>query len=241
GSGRAAQTTIDLGCGHHAAGDGAARLSTRTHAGAADRFHLRHRFRRRHDSLYHHQGSQSGRSKRKCHGRDEFSYVRSYGRDRSCFRPIRRQGIRDGRSHRPFPVRSDLLDCLHSGCNWVECFAAGDRTCSASYIKRAAWGNMKPAILCINAVISVSFITPAFAQQILEAKTSTELVSETPDLKKPPVLGSTRPEDLPPLFPEFADWLKRERVRVYGWIEGGYTHSSAGDRLLANAPTPNRF
>jgi hypothetical protein len=100
---------------------------------------------------------------------------------------------------------------------------------------------MKPAILCINAAISVSFITPAFAQQILEAKTSTELVSQTPDLKKPPVLGSTPPEDLPPLFPEFTDWLKRERIRVYGWIEGGYTHSSAGERLLANAPTPNRF
>jgi len=100
---------------------------------------------------------------------------------------------------------------------------------------------MKPAILCINAGLSVSLIATAFAQEMVDAKATTELASRTPELKKPPVLGSTRPEDLPPLFPEFADWLKRERVRVYGWIEGGYTHSSAGDRLLANAPTPNRF
>jgi hypothetical protein len=100
---------------------------------------------------------------------------------------------------------------------------------------------MKPAILCINAAISVSFITPAFAQQMVEATTKTELTSQAPELQKPPRLGSTPPEDLPPLFPEFTDWLKRERIRVYGWIEGGYTHSSAGERLLANAPTPNRF
>ena len=100
---------------------------------------------------------------------------------------------------------------------------------------------MKPAILCINAGISISLITTAFAQEMVEAKAKTELASPTPELKKPPVLGSIPPEDLPPLFPEFADWLKRERIRVYGWIESGYTYSSAGDGLLANAPTPNRF
>ena len=100
---------------------------------------------------------------------------------------------------------------------------------------------MKPAILCINAGISISLITTAFAQEMVEAKAKTELASSVPELKKPPVLGSIPPEDLPPLFPEFTDWLKRERIRVYGWIEGGYTYSSAGDGLLANAPTPNRF
>ena len=76
---------------------------------------------------------------------------------------------------------------------------------------------------------------------MVEAKAKTELASPIPELKKPPVLGSIPPEDLPPLFPEFTDWLKRERIRVYGWIEAGYTHSSVGDGLLANAPTPNRF
>jgi hypothetical protein len=100
---------------------------------------------------------------------------------------------------------------------------------------------MKPAILCINAVISVSLVTPAFAQQTVEAKTITELAPSMSELTKPPVLGSIPPENLPPLFPELTDWLKRERIRFYGWIEGGYTYSSAGDGLLASAPTPNHF
>src|SRR6267142_1107653 len=100
---------------------------------------------------------------------------------------------------------------------------------------------MKPAILCINAVISVSLVTPVFGQQILDAKTQAEPTSPAPELKRPPVLGSVAPENLPPLFPEFTDWLQQERIRFYGWIEGGYTYSSTGDHLLANAPTPNRF
>src|ERR1700720_3281642 len=100
---------------------------------------------------------------------------------------------------------------------------------------------MKPAILCINAVISVSLVTPVFGQQILDAKMQAEPTLPAPELKRPPVLGSVPPEDLPPFFPEFTDWLQQERIRFYGWIEGGYTYSSAGERLLANAPTPNRF
>ena len=90
-------------------------------------------------------------------------------------------------------------------------------------------------------MISVSLGSSAFAQEMVEVKTKGQLTSPTPELKKPPVLGSTAPENLPPLFPELAEWLTQERIRLYGWIEGGYTYSSTGDGLLANAPTPNRF
>jgi Putative beta-barrel porin-2, OmpL-like. bbp2 len=55
--------------------------------------------------------------------------------------------------------------------------------------------------------------------------------------------GSAAPEDLPAVLPEndFTRWLNRKRVRVYGWLDGGFTYSSAGSGPLAIGPTPNRF
>ena len=143
----------------------------------------------------------------------------------------------------PIFRRSELSDCVHRGRDWLECFAAGDSYMlgvrhrhKVNSAKKDETGN--PVHQCRDKCF---ILTTAFAQEMVEAKTNTELASPTPELKEPPVLGSIPPEDLPPLFPEFTDWLKRERIRVYGWIEGGYTHSSAGDGFLANAPTPNRF
>ena len=83
----------------------------------------------------------------------------------------------------------------------------------------------------------------ALAEQSSAADNKSQSTLSTPASQKEPVLGSVRPEDLPSLIPEneFTDWMKQERIRVFGWVDGGYTYSSAGDGLLANAPTSNRF
>jgi hypothetical protein len=61
------------------------------------------------------------------------------------------------------------------------------------------------------------------------------------------------PEALSPRLSDLWDTavtraFTKQRIRVYGWIDGGYTYSSAGDGLLSivdgragTAPTPNRF
>ena len=59
-------------------------------------------------------------------------------------------------------------------------------------------------------------------------------------------LGPVLPEDirlLGPLIPPNAltDWAASERLRAFGWAEGGYTASSTGSGLLNIAPTMNRF
>lgn len=37
------------------------------------------------------------------------------------------------------------------------------------------------------------------------------------------------------------DWMKRQRLRVFGWLDAGYTWSDTGGGLLRLAPRPNRF
>ena len=51
------------------------------------------------------------------------------------------------------------------------------------------------------------------------------------------------PAALPPLLPQtrVRDWLHKNRIRMYGWLDGGYTYASTGDGLLTDAPSPNRF
>jgi len=59
-------------------------------------------------------------------------------------------------------------------------------------------------------------------------------------------LGPVLPEDIKligSLIPPNAltDWLASERVRFFGWAEGGYTTSSTGGGLLEIEPRMNRF
>jgi len=54
------------------------------------------------------------------------------------------------------------------------------------------------------------------------------------------------PEELKPigssLLPDAVmDWAVGHRLRVFGWLTGGYTASSTGEGLLAIAPRANRF
>jgi hypothetical protein len=37
------------------------------------------------------------------------------------------------------------------------------------------------------------------------------------------------------------DWLHRNRIRMYGWLDGGFSYASTGDGLFPDAPSPNRF
>ncbi|MDB6017733.1 MAG: hypothetical protein JWR19_2222 [Pedosphaera sp.] len=97
--------------------------------------------------------------------------------------------------------------------------------------------------LLIYAMGCLSLAKPAFGQQSSAPESKGQLAQPEVEAQKPPVLGSVTPEKLPPFFAdtEYRDWLQARRVDVYGWVEGGYTYSSAGSGLLANAPTPNRF
>ncbi|WP_035353701.1 outer membrane beta-barrel protein [Edaphobacter aggregans] len=110
----------------------------------------------------------------------------------------------------------------------------------------------------VQAVVAfVALSAPAQQQEPLDGSADLALLtteSENP-ANAPPIayksdnsgiLGPVKPEDLTPLLSrlpetEFTSWLTRERIRLYGWVDGGYTYSSAGDGLLAVAPTPNRF
>ena len=59
-------------------------------------------------------------------------------------------------------------------------------------------------------------------------------------------LGPVLPEDI--ILPGFLlppsalrEWAAGQRLRVFGWIDGGYTVSSTGKGLLEVEPRPNRF
>ena len=58
-----------------------------------------------------------------------------------------------------------------------------------------------------------------------------------------PFASEMTPETLVPLLPDDAATraLHAAHLRLYGWVDGGFTYSSAGNGELPEAPTPNRF
>lgn len=70
-------------------------------------------------------------------------------------------------------------------------------------------------------------------------------VASTAATNPEPKLGPVLPENLRLiercLDPKTVDWLHREHIRIFGWIDGGYTWSDTGDGLLSKATRPNRF
>ena len=59
-------------------------------------------------------------------------------------------------------------------------------------------------------------------------------------------LGPVLPEDLKPIGSIIqsnsgSNWAADQRLRFFGWVEGGYTWSSTGSGLLAVEPRENRF
>jgi hypothetical protein len=85
----------------------------------------------------------------------------------------------------------------------------------------------------------------ASAQQATSAGTKDQQLSGRPDSAsdRKPFVSIIYPETLPPLLPDsrMRDWLHRNRVRMYGWVDGGFTYASTGYGLLTDATTPNRF
>lgn len=57
-----------------------------------------------------------------------------------------------------------------------------------------------------------------------------------------PKLGPTRPEEIDFLMDNsFGDFLKDRSIRVFGWLDAGYTYSTSGPGLMSVEPRPNRF
>lgn len=65
----------------------------------------------------------------------------------------------------------------------------------------------------------------------------------TPATPTPPRLGPTLPEDIRLWDSDSSTlaWLDHRRLRIFGWLSGGYTWSDSGDGLLRVAPRVNRF
>lgn len=68
---------------------------------------------------------------------------------------------------------------------------------------------------------------------------------DPPELQQHFGLG-VLPEDIVligPVIPPnpLTDWATSQHLRLFGWIDGGYTWSSTGSGLLAVEPRPNRF
>ena len=89
------------------------------------------------------------------------------------------------------------------------------------------------------------FVDRAYAQQRVPTESNDQELSGQADSApdRQPFVSVVFPEALPPLLPKSGeqDWLHQKRLRLYGWLDGGYTYASTGDGLLTNAPSPNRF
>jgi hypothetical protein len=50
-----------------------------------------------------------------------------------------------------------------------------------------------------------------------------------------PFISVIFPEALPPLLPQskLQDWTHGKRLRVYGWVDGGFTYASTGHGLFS--------
>jgi hypothetical protein len=96
----------------------------------------------------------------------------------------------------------------------------------------AFWGSTASS----PAIPGASEITPA----ISPASPPQPIVAAP--LRKP---GPVLPENLDlwssVCAPSSLDWMKAQRLRVFGWVNGGYTWSDSGDGMLAIAPRANRF
>ena len=93
--------------------------------------------------------------------------------------------------------------------------------------------------------LSPLLIRRAYAQRATPIESNDEELSGRADSApdRQPFVSVVFPESLPPLLPKSQeqDWLHNQRMRLYGWLDGGYTYASTGDGLLPDAPSPNRF
>jgi hypothetical protein len=78
------------------------------------------------------------------------------------------------------------------------------------------------------------------AQQAASAGTRDQELSGRADSAsdRKPFISVVFAEALPPLLPDgrMQDWLHRNRVRMYGWLDGGFTYASTGYGLYNSQP-----
>ena len=106
-------------------------------------------------------------------------------------------------------------------------------------------GRFRPTFPCLlGIVLATNVVASTEAPAPPEASPPEPAIApvvSTP-LRKP---GPVAPENLDLwssiLGPESLGWMQRERLRVFGWVNGGYTWSDSGDGMLRIAPRANRF
>lgn len=112
---------------------------------------------------------------------------------------------------------------------------------------RVAWLRLLPRLAC--GCLGLGALDPGKVQAESVPAPEAAAAAFTPALVAPAVTprkpGPVPPEDLrlwdsgnPPAA---AAWMEARRLRIFGWIDGGYTWSDSGDGLLQKAPRPNRF
>jgi hypothetical protein len=130
----------------------------------------------------------------------------------------------------------------------VETLARGVKGCHAFDAFRRFWITIAAWTLALM-LLSLS----AVAQDDNSSDDPPQPTLLTSKSEKADSFGPVAPENLTPVLsylPEsrVTNWLQHERIRLYGWADGGYTYTTAGHGLLsivdgryATAPTPNRF
>jgi Putative beta-barrel porin-2, OmpL-like. bbp2 len=125
--------------------------------------------------------------------------------------------------------------------------------------RRSSWGGptkIRPAssdgtakLICRMLVfvffLSALYISEALAQPVTRVNSQNQQLQWRADSvdDRQSFLNVNFPEALPPLLPDGTarDWLHKNRLRMYGWLDGGFTYASTGSGLLTDAPIPNRF
>ena len=111
--------------------------------------------------------------------------------------------------------------------------------------------NSVPAQSAAGGVVSAAIANPgensqADTQTIAVAPVSESVYEASPEFGSDASLGPVNPEDLKAVgsswLPDsLLDWTARHSLRVFGWLNGGYTAASTGEGLLAIEPRANRF
>jgi Putative beta-barrel porin-2, OmpL-like. bbp2 len=119
------------------------------------------------------------------------------------------------------------------------------RRCSAAKLLPLALITCASACLGQNTVAVLTNETPD-AGSSLSAEASRQPMNNKVMTQSEQALGPTLPEDikLPDSFitnNALTNWGKAHRLRLFGWVDGGYTWSSAGSGLLSVEPRENRF
>ena len=107
--------------------------------------------------------------------------------------------------------------------------------------------------ILIGALTLTLVVVPAVAQESRSCEGPAPAASVSSQAYSAESYGPVTPDKLPPILSylpdnKFTGWMNKECIRFYGWLDGGYTYSTAGhgslsiiDGRYGSAPAPNRF